>query len=96
MSGLLDSTMPPGWVENQLSSAMQGTVDVSTDFREMDFMIGMGGSGQWVRTHDERSAKLFLAEREQQAADRRRRSRRSRDFWRYLRLRLRESFGSPR
>lgn len=56
----------------------------------------MSCSGDWVRTHDERSAKLFLAEREQQAADRRRRSQRSRDFWRYLRLRLRESFGSPR
>jgi len=57
-------------------------------------MYGLGATGDWVRTYDERSAKLFLAEREMRAADDRRRVQRSRDFRRYLWSRVRESLRS--
>lgn len=54
---------------------------------------GGGGNGQWVRTHDERSARAFLAEEQERMAKEGERLRRSRAFrhrmWARLRALLR-------
>lgn len=55
-------------------------------------MIGSGANSSWVRTRDERSAKLFMAERKMQAEVRADRARRSREFRRDLWRRVRGLF----
>lgn len=58
-------------------------------------MIG-AGNGQWVRARNEASAKVFIAEKEQEAERLRDRRERSAALWRRAFTRVRTWLGSGR